>query len=128
MSVRWDAVVERTRALRADSPQPSPYPVDANDGVCVRVQLFGALAMVSPERTCSFHLPREATISDVLAALRHRVGESVAALLTDDAGAKRRSCRVFVDGCPVEDANAVLRATDKPTEIELILLVASEGG
>lgn len=130
MSVRWDAAVDRTRAVFPTTlplQQPSAGGSVA-DRIVVHVQLFGALAAVSAERSLALELPPATTVGDVVRALRERLGDGFAASIIDEAGGKRRCCRLFVDGVPVENLQAVLHPTQEPTQIELILLIALEGG
>jgi len=92
------------------------------------VQLFGALASLSAERRVRLALPSGATVADMLAALGERLGQPLVAHVLDHAGRKHRHCRLFVDGYPVEDVHARLDAKAEPTQIEIILLIAPEGG
>lgn len=129
MNVRWDAVVDRSSRVTDTTPAvpclASPHNVD-----CIRadVQLFGVLAALSPERRVSLELPPAATISDLLAALGERLGEAILVHVLDQAGKKHRHCRLYVDGYPVEDVGAPVRASANPTQVEIILLIAPEGG
>jgi hypothetical protein len=86
------------------------------------------LASASAERSFALELPHVATVGDVVATLQERLGEEFAASVTDETGAKRRSCRIFVDGAPVENLRTALWPAQEPTQIEFILLVAPEGG
>jgi len=132
MNVRWDAVVDRAASAvdyykipplspRAENPQPV-------GNIQIHLQLFGALASLSVERSLKLELPAPATIADMLAALKERLGESFLARVLDNAGAKHRYCRLFVDGYPVEDLQTLIDVTAHPIEIEIILLIAPEGG
>jgi hypothetical protein len=129
MSVRWDAVVDCTRPSIFTS-RASPRRVSGEDAgrIQVQVRLFGALASVSAERSIALELPTTSTIADVFAPLCERLGEQFEAGALDDTGRKRRSCRVFVDGVPFESLQAPLCTSAQPTQIEIILLVAPEGG
>jgi hypothetical protein len=57
-----------------------------------------------------------------------RLGEGFLAQVTDANGAKRRHCRLFVGGYPVEDLRTSLGAMPDPRDIDIILLIAPEGG
>lgn len=126
MYVRWDDVVDRAADAAVASLSPavrrSPGSIHAD------VQLFGALASLSAERRVRLALPSGATVADMLAALGERLGQPLVAHVLDHAGRKHRHCRLFVDGYPVEDVHARLDAKAEPTQIEIILLIAPEGG
>lgn len=132
MNVRWDAVVDRA-ATAVDYykiPPLSPraeksQPVGA---IQIHLQLFGALASLSVERSIKLELPSPATIADVLTVLKEYLGESFLTRVLDKTGAKHRYCRLFVDGYPIEDLRTLLDAAVNPIEIEIILLIAPEGG
>ena len=130
MSVRWDAVVKYGAVgIRKDPPPPPLSAQDCRAAVIqVHVQLFGALAAASPERSIRFELPAGAAIADVLAALGERFGEAFSERVLDLTGAKHRHCRLFVDGYPVEQLRAPLDARSGLTQVEIILLIAPEGG
>jgi len=130
MSVRWDAVVDYGAAgIHTDPPLPPLSICDCRAGsIQVHVQLFGALAAINPERSIHLELPTGATIADVLATLGERLGEPFSAHVLDRNGAKHRHCRLFVDGYSVEHLRTPLDARSGLTQIEIILLIAPEGG
>jgi len=129
MNVRWDAVVDRARFDVAEAPPARLTTKTTQPGRAqVRVRLFGALAAVCSQRCVTFELAGAATLADVLAALGERLGEPFRVRVLDEAGIKRRYCRLFVDGVPVDDLQTVLDSSSQPTEIEMILLIAPEGG
>jgi len=128
MSVRWDAVVDCRAVEKGPPPVPS-LTADCRAGSSrVHVQLFGALAAVSAERSIQLEVPAAATIADVLAILGERLGEPFSTRVLDRTGAKHRYCRLFVQGYPVENLRTPLDASSELTQIEIILLVAHEGG
>ena len=132
MSVRWDAVIDCNATNAANLvAQPTLRGAatrSSADCVKVHVALLGALASVSAERSIRLELPTRATIADVLAALGGRLGEGFLTRVLDPVGAKHRHCRLFVDGYPVEDMTTPIDAAAEPTQIEIILLIAPEGG
>ena len=130
MGIRWDAVVDPAAVAMLHGPPPTPNIVIDECAGCVQVhvQLFGALASVCAERSLRLELPVNATIGNVLAVLGERLGETFLSNVLDEHGAKRRHCRLFVGGYAVEDLLAPLFATTEPTEIDIILLIAPEGG
>ena len=131
MNVRWDAVVDRAatavdfkiplRLPRAENPQPA-------GNIQIHLHLFGTLASFGVERSIKLELPPPATIADVLATLKERLGELFLARVLDKAGAKHRYCRLFVDGYPIEDLQTLIDVMASPVEVEIILLIAPEGG
>lgn len=132
MNVRWDAVVDRA-ASAVDYYKIPPLPPRAENSrptgnIQMHLQLFGALASLSAERSIKLELPPPATVADVLAALKERLGEVFLTRVLDETGAKHRYCRLFVDGYPVEDMQTLIDATAHPIEIEIILLILPEGG
>ncbi len=130
MSVRWDAVVERGAGEIHKGPLP-PLSSTRDAGVGssrVRVQLFGALAAVSAERSIQLELPAGATVADVFAVVGERLGDPFSVRVLDRTGAKHRHCRLFVDGYPVDNLHTPLDARSELTQIEIILLIAPEGG
>lgn len=127
MYVRWDAVVDRA-APEADVQATSARAAESSAcSIPINVRLFGALA-AGGARSFKFELPVPATVADALAALTQRLGERLTDSMLDQTGAKRRHCRLFVNGYPVEDVRTPLPATGEPAEIEIILLIAPEGG
>jgi len=130
MNVRWDAVVDRKAGMKDPRHVAVPCLASPQDSGCIRadVQLFGVLAALSPERRIQLELPPGATIADLLAALGERLGEAILVHVLDPAGKKHRHCRLYVDGYPVEDVNEPVHAKATPTQVEIILLIAPEGG
>jgi hypothetical protein len=132
MNVRWDVVVDRAASAVDYYKIPPPLPRAENyrpaGNIQIHLQWFGALASLSVERSLKLELPPPATIADVLAALKGRLGELFLARVLDKTGAKHRYCRLFVDGYPIEDLRTMIDAAANPIEIEIILLIAPEGG
>jgi hypothetical protein len=130
MSVRWDAVVNRAAEdICKSSPRvPQSAIRQSVDCIEVHLRLFGALASVSAERSVRLNLPTTATIADVLAIVGERLGDGFLAHVLDETGSKRRHCRLFVGGYAIEDLQTALLATPDPSEIDIILLIAPEGG
>lgn len=128
MGVRWDAVVD---CGATDFASPRAHPVaaaPADRRTQVRIQLFGVLAARSPEPTVQLEIDASATLGDLLALVAERLGEWFLDCVRDESGHKRRHCRIFVGGYPIEDLQTPLRAAADPSEVEIILLIAPEGG
>lgn len=129
MGVRWDAVVQDSGFWSECTRQSPDAPAADADGlVCVQVWLFGSLADGVPERpvTVEFHGPF--SVGDVVAELGCRWGRVFLDKVTAPGGGILRYCRMFVNGESVDDATAPIRTTESPTQIEMILLAAAEGG
>lgn len=129
--IRWDAVIaSRISGIEnTPSPPPAARAADRSAGsIQVHVRLFGALAALSAERSIRLDLPARSTVADALKAVEQRLGASFRTHVLDDAGTKRRHCRLFVGGYAVEDLRTQLDGTADPTEIDIILLIAPEGG
>jgi len=128
-NVRWDEVVDRSLVQPSMTPaiqrSGNRQHVSAND-VSVHVQLFGAWASVTIERTLNLVIPKPATVAAVIAVMGERLGDAFLTRVLDETGAKRRYCRLFVGGAPIEDLRTPIDADS--IEIEMILLVAIEGG
>jgi hypothetical protein len=128
MNVRWDEVVDCTLVQSALTPAVQRQRDEdglASD-VRVHVQLFGALASIATERTLNLVVSKPATIGDVVTALGERLGDAFLARVVDETGVKHRYCRLFVTGVPIEDLRTPID-TDS-VELEMILLIATEGG
>ncbi len=128
--VRWDAVVA-PRVLDVGDAVPLLPQSGSNQSahsIQIHVQLFGSLAALCAERSAQFDLPAGATIADALVRTEERLGVPLLTHVLDEAGAKRRHCRLFVGGYAVEDLQTPLQGTTDPTEIDIILLIAPEGG
>ena len=128
--VRWDAViVPRTAGIENTPPPTTRAVVGRSTGsIQVHVRLFGSLAALSAERSIRIDLPTCSTIADALKAVEQRLGASFRMQVLDETGAKRRHCRLFVGGYAVEDLHTQLDGAVNLTEIDIILLIAPEGG
>ena len=128
MNIRWDEVVDCT--LVQSSLMPAVQRQRDEDGLAsdvrVHVQLFGALASIATEQTLNLVVPKPATAGDIVTALGERLGNAFLARVVDETGVKHRYCRLFVAGVPIEDLRTPID-TDS-IELEMILLIATEGG
>lgn len=129
MAVRWDAVVQDNQFWAEPGGPVSSMPdADANSPASVEVWLFGTLAEAVVERPVKLQLERPFCVADVIDELGRRHGPQLLARITAPDGVKARNCRVFVNGRPVGDIAAPLRIGAIPTQVELIVLNALEGG
>lgn len=127
-NVRWDEVVDSPFVQSSTVPAVQSrrdQHASASD-LRVDVRLFGALASITTERMLSLVVPKPATVGTVVAALGERLGDAFLARVVDETGGKHRYCRLFVGGVPIEDLRTPINADS--IEIEMILLVAIEGG
>ena len=128
MEVRWDAVVQDSR-FWSEAARPSREAPAAGVNCRVQVWLFGSLADGVRERpvTVEFHGPF--SVGDVIAELGRRWGRIFLDKVTAPGGGILGYCRMFVNGESVDDSTAPIQTTTKsPTQIEMILLTAAEGG
>ncbi len=129
MSVRWDAVVDRSlvpgESVSARMRRLTPRRACT---VLAHVDLFGALISAGAKRSFDLDLPGDATVADVLALLAGDLGEEFLDRVLDPAGNKRSYCRLFVDGVAVEDLQQPLETAAGPAQIEIVLLMGLEGG
>lgn len=125
MSVRWDAVVQRSGfwADGGDAKRSEP-----GGAVHARVDIFGALAGRLRERSFQVDLPSGGSVHDIVQEVARRAGPEFAARALTPSGQLQRCCRAFVDGAPVDDPHARLPGGRAASSIELILLTAAEGG
>ena len=100
----------------------------ATDGVAVRVWLFGALSALAAERPMVLRLAAGFTAGDVIARLGDRLGDEFISRVLSAPGEKFSHCRVFVDGYAVERLDAPIPTGGATAEVELILMIAPEGG
>ena len=127
-NVRWDDVVDFAVVQSPLTPAVQRWREEGGraSDVRVHVRLFGALASIATERSLNLVVPKPATVGAVVAALGGRLGDAFLTRVLDETGVKHRYCRLFVEGIPIEDMRTPIN-TDS-IEIEMILLVAIEGG
>jgi hypothetical protein len=133
MNVRWDAVVGQdtfwsTPAAAAASSTPAARTSAGPHPVAVEVSLYGMLAVALGERTLKFELPGDAVLADVIGELQRRLGPEVLRGIVGPNGEMNRCCRVFVNGAQAEDPATPVRQGGAAATLEIILLVAIEGG
>lgn len=90
------------------------------------MQLFGAWASATNERTLNVVVPKPTTVGAVIRAIGERLGGAFLTYVLDENGAKRRYCRLAINGISVDDVQAPINSD--AIEIEMILLVGTEGG
>ena len=127
MEVRWDAVVQEN-SFWSECTRPDTPVADTNRLACVQVWLFGSLADGVAERPLNVEIRGLFSVGDVIAEIGRRCGRAFLDRVTAPGGGILGYCRVFVNGQSVDDATAPIRTTESPTQIEMILLTAAEGG
>lgn len=133
MSVRWDAVVTNHAFLSprrvSTAASSAPEPASANGPVDVRVRLFGML--VGPEVTNPMLLQfaRGCNLGDVISELGRRLGPDFLRSVVSENGKSFNTCRLFLDGEPVEDmVTPISRGGPATPTVEIILFREIEGG
>lgn len=126
MSVRWDAAVGDS-CFWSEPPVEVRQPPLAGESVEVRVWPFGILAASNVSRPIILNLTQGFTLRTVIAGLKARFGDDFLDSVLDGGGGLISQCRVFVEGCAVENLDSPLPAKPQ-ANIEIILLVAIEGG
>ena len=127
MGVRWDAVVQDT-GFWSDAARPSKETPAADMNRRVQVWLFGSLAEGIAERPLTVECRGAFSVHDVIAELGRRCGRAFLERVTAPGGGILKYCRVFVNGQSVDDTTAPIQTAESPTQIEMILLTAAEGG
>lgn len=134
MNVRWDAVVKqdnfwsKTAAAPLSEIAPVDIPADKNAPVEVEVWLYGLLGISQGERCFRLELGAGATLKDVIGELGRRLDPEVFRGIVTEGGEVFRYCRVFVDGAQAESLVTPIRRGASPATVEIILLIAAEGG
>lgn len=125
---------------RADKPGANPaensagtqlQPADtagAEQEISIELWLFGLLSALTDERPVKLSLPATATTLDVLTALEARYGDEMLSRIRDTERGILPSCRVFVDGDPLEDAFTPISDNGGSPKVEMILVKGFEGG
>ncbi|NQV56719.1 MAG: hypothetical protein HQ503_12740 [Rhodospirillales bacterium] len=96
--------------------------------VNVSVRLFGILSAIVPENPIHMTMTQPVAIGDVIARVQAVAGPAFFANRSRTFAAASPSCRVFADGFPIEDVEAILEPKDGSIDLEIILVLAYEGG
>jgi len=134
MNVRWDAVVKEDNFWSNTALAPHPaapradLPLDNDAPVDVEVCLYGLLGVSQGERFFSLQLRAGASLQDVIAELGRCLDPEVFRGIVSEGGEIHRYCRVFVDGAQAESLVTPIRRGASPASVEIILLIAAEGG
>ena len=98
------------------------------DDIAVRVWLFGLLATVIWERPVVLNMATGFSATDVIDELARRYGAGCSDAIGRQLAEIGERGHIFVDGVPIADMHAPLDVTRPSAELEIILLVAYEGG
>jgi hypothetical protein len=133
MSVRWDEVVTRHAILspsrRATTAAIAPEPASADGPVEIRVRLFGMLVGPGVTNPMVLQFAKGCALRDVMQELGRRLGPDVMRNLLSENGQSFNTCRLFLDGEPVEDmATRISRKGPAGPTVEVILFREIEGG
>ncbi len=133
-AVLWYSAERQQEQRRGQTGDQSP-PEKSHDStlaepsdIKVDVLLFGLLSAMTKERPVTLTLPAKATAMDVVAALEDRFGPDIIGHVKNAEKGILPSCRIFVDGNPLEDASAPIAPEGRPATVEMILLKGFEGG
>jgi len=127
VTVRWDAVVQENR-FWSEPRRGVPDAACAGEPVAVQVWLFGRLGDAGLPRPLELTLRPPVRICHVIDELGRIGGEELRRKLAGPGSGKLPACRVFVDGAPIEDADAPIEVHSAPARVEVILLTGIEGG
>ncbi len=133
MSVRWDAVVTHHTFLSpsrlSTTAAIAPEPATSDGPVEVRVRLFGMLVRPEVTNPMVLQFAKGCALRDVMQELGRRLGPDVMRNLVGENGLSFNTCRLFLDGEPVEDMATRIscRGPAAPT-VEIILFREIEGG
>lgn len=117
-----------TQAIGSRPPRAAPaHDASAGTRRNVRVWLFGGLAALMPVRPASLSVPCGATVESIIANLGCTLGAGFLGQVFEAPGRMRCTCRVFLDGLPVESGER-LPPGEATSDLELIVLTAAEGG
>ena len=133
MNVRWDEVVTRHAILspsrRATTAAIAAEPASADGPVEVRVRLFGMLVGPGVTNPMVLQFAKGCALRDVMQELGRRLGPDVMRNLVGENGQSFNTCRLFLDGEPVEDmATRISRKGPAAPTVEIILFREIEGG
>ncbi len=119
---------DEASGLRAGAVGPARARSKPNTEIAVRVWLFGALSALCSERPFVLKFSTGATARHVIEAIGERCGPAFLEQVLCTAGSLLRCCRVFANGIPVDDLDALLTADGSTVEVEMIVMMSYEGG
>lgn len=95
--------------------------------IAVNVWLFGELSRLSAAKPLRLPVAEGATIKVVLDKLADATSPTLAEIVLNSDGTRKRLCKLFLNGELVELEDQLPRGRD-PIDLELIILTAAEGG
>ena len=133
MSVRWDAVVTDPTLLSSrrvpTTAASAPEPATSDGPVEIRVRLFGMLVGPEVANPMLLQFASGCALRDVIDELDRRLGPEVMRNVVSENGQSFNTCRLFLDGEPVEEmATRISRKGTAAPTVEIILFREIEGG
>jgi hypothetical protein len=134
MSVRWDEVVTHSsfsyRKAGTGRMAAGETERAISDGpVEVRVRFFGMLVGPKVENPMILQFAQGCTLRDVVKELGRRVGPDLLRALVKENGESFNTCRLFLNGEPVQDMRTkILPIGPANANVEIILFREIEGG
>jgi len=96
--------------------------------VTVNVWLFGILAVQIPESPVRLKMPENFRVADIIKILEQKYGGHIFADTKRNHQELASCCRAFLDGYPIDNYDLPLDVDRESMDLELILLLAYEGG
>jgi hypothetical protein len=132
MNVRWDAVVTNSYSFsppgRGADARAAPEAAQAGGSLEIRVRLFGMLLRPGTANPMVLQFDGRCALRDVIEELGRRLGSDVLRTLVGEDGELINTCRLFVNGEPVQDTAAPISRGSKAATVEVILIREIEGG
>lgn len=132
MNVRWDEVVTHPLPLpmRAGLKRMAiPEPAESDNPFQVRVRLFGMVVRPEVKNPVVLQFAQGCTLRDVINELGRRTGPDLLRSLLSDNGESFNTCRMFLDGEPVQDMTTRISPSGSAgATVEIILFREIEGG
>jgi len=119
---------ELAQDKKTSSDAGAKNPENDQSEIEIRISLFGVLSMHIPERPLVLTKPRSTTVSQIITHLEDKYLQSVPEMAAQDPAGLSPYCRVFIDGYPLEEFDQPLDNGKPMIELEMILLLAYEGG
>ena len=124
MNVRWDCVVT-DKASAFATRATAPARIDSTRPVEVRVRLFGMLVGREVAHPLVLQFASGCALRDVIDELGRRLGREFLRHVLSDSGQSFNTCRLFLDGEPVQDLSTPI---PNAASVEIILFREIEGG
>jgi hypothetical protein len=128
MNVRWDAVVtNKTSPFARRMPDAGRAGARTDAPLEVRVKLFGMLVGRQVANPLVLRFAGGCVLRDVIDELGRQLGREFLRSVLKDSGESLNTCRLFLEGEPVEDLSTPISGGAAAT-VEIILFREIEGG